>query len=206
MISASNIALVRDGRTIINDFSLEVQPGKVHALLGPNGSGKSTALSALAGDSNFYSGDISYDGIDARSLSTRELAKIRSVVSQGQKFGLGFSVKEILAMATTFSGSVESIDYAIATVDIESLLDRSVISLSGGEQQRVAIAMALAQSAKYLLLDEPFSAQDVGSVGRISSKLRELANSGVGILLVAHMAKEELTWCDEVTQLSARPQ
>ncbi len=203
MISANKIRLFRDRRTVIESFSIQVQPGKVHALIGPNGSGKSTALSAIAGDRNFYSGVISYDGGNVDSLSIRKLATLRSVVSQSQRFGLGFSVHEVLEMATTFNGSSQSIDMAIDAVDIGELLDRSVITLSGGEQQRVSIAMALAQSTPYLLLDEPFSAQDVGSVARISRKLRGLADGGVGILMVAHMDKADLGWCDEITNVAS---
>jgi iron complex transport system ATP-binding protein len=204
MISANNIQITRNGRSIIDNLSIEVRPGKVHALIGPNGCGKSTAVSAIAGGKNYYAGLISYDGVDVQSFSIKQLAKLRSVSAQSQRFGLGFTVEEVLQMAITFSGSHKAIDSAVTAVNIESLLHRSVISLSGGEQQRVTIAMALAQSTPYLLLDEPFSAQDVESVARISSHLRALANEGVGILLVAHMSEAELAWCDGITRLDAR--
>jgi iron complex transport system ATP-binding protein len=203
MISANNIQVTRNGRSIIGNLSIDIRPGKVHALIGPNGCGKSTAVSALAGGKNYYSGVISYDEVDVQSFTIKQLAKLRSVSAQSQRFGLGFTVEEVLQMAITFSGSQEAIDSAVNAVNIESLLHRSVISLSGGEQQRVTIAMALAQSTPYLLLDEPFSAQDVESVARISSHLRALADGGVGILLVAHMSEVELAWCDGITRLDA---
>jgi ABC-type cobalamin/Fe3+-siderophores transport system ATPase subunit len=129
------------------------------------------------------------------------LAKIRSVTSQQQRFTLAYRVEEILKMAITFSGSEESISRAVAALDIVHLFGRKVTSLSGGEQQRVSIAMALAQSAKYLFLDEPFSAQDLESTERITTHLQELAREGTAIVVVAHMTQAELSWCDDSVQL-----
>lgn len=198
MISVRGITLKRSDIVIVQNFSIDILPGKIMALVGPNGCGKSTSLSAIAGDQNLYSGDISYDGLVLRSLSIVQLAKWRSVVLQKQRFSLGFTVAQILEMATLVSGSSQDIDTALEVLDISPLLNRRVTSLSGGEQQRVSIAMGLAQSTRYLLLDEPFAAQDVASVARISSHLRQLADNGKGILLVAHIAESELMWCDEV--------
>lgn len=205
MIAATGVRLLR-GKTVIADqFSINIEQGTIHALIGPNGCGKSTAVGALAGDLTLYFGEIYLDGVNLKRLSVEELARQRAVVSQSQKFLLGFRVREVLDMAIRFSGSQQDISYSIDALNIAGLLNRKVTSLSGGEQQRVSIAMALSQATPFLLLDEPFSAQDVESVERIAIYLRKLANEGKGILLVAHMSEAELNWCDAITQLPQGP-
>ncbi|MBC7463820.1 MAG: ABC transporter ATP-binding protein [Actinobacteria bacterium] len=205
MISAHGITLKRNDKTIAEKFSIDILAGKIQALIGPNGCGKSTALSAIAGERDLYAGDISYDGLDLKALSIEQLAQRRSVVAQSQRYSLGFKVNEILEMATLVSGTAHDIETSIAALDIASLLDRKVTSLSGGEQQRVSIAMGLAQGTPYFLLDEPFSAQDVESVSRICNHLRKLADSGKGILVVAHMPDSDLRWCDEIVRFPTMP-
>lgn len=201
MISARALRLLRGNTLVADQFSINIEPGKIHALIGPNGCGKSTALAALAGDRTLYSGAIQVDGVDQKQMSIEQMAKKRAVVSQSQKFLLGFRVGEVLEMAIRVSGSRADIALSVAELNIEALLNRKTTSLSGGEQQRVSIAMALSQATPYLLLDEPFSAQDVESVERIVGYLQKLSDKGKGILLVAHMAEADLDWCDDITRL-----
>lgn len=200
-IQARSISLHRGGRLIVENFSVDVAPGKVVALLGPNGSGKSTILSALAGDLPVSSGHVRIDERLVPEISPQELATLRAVSQQHQRFSLAFTVREVLTMAIAKSGSSLTIFEAVGALAIESLVDRKVTSLSGGEQQRVSIAMALAQDTPYLLMDEPFAAQDVESSARISEHLRNLSQLGKAILVVAHMNERELVWCDELVRL-----
>ena len=202
MINAKNITLLRNGRAIAKNFSLEIESGAIQALTGPNGCGKSTALVAIAGDRSLYSGGIFYDELSVQEFSVLELAKKRAVVPQNQKYSLSFTVLDLLKMAVKYSGDDKSIKSAIDALAIETILKRKVTSLSGGEQQRVTIAMALSQATPYLFLDEPFSAQDVESVERITNHLQSLAKKGVGILLVAHRSERDLEWCSSVTRFS----
>lgn len=201
MISTRALRLMRGSTLVADKFSIDIEPGKIHALIGPNGCGKSTVLAALAGDETLYSGTIFVDGVDQKQINIQQMAKKRAVVLQSQKFLLSFRVGEVLEMAIQVSGSRSDIALAIAELNIEALLNRKVTSLSGGEQQRVSIAMALSQATPYLLLDEPFSAQDVESVERIVDHLQKLSNKGRGILLVAHMSEADLDWCDAITRL-----
>jgi iron complex transport system ATP-binding protein len=104
---------------------------------------------------------------------------------------LGFTVKQIIEMA----GQSELVMKAL---ELDSLADRQVTTLSGGESQRVSIATAIAQQTPVLLLDEPLSAQDVRSRTRIIELLRKLAEDGVTVVVVAHSNESELTWADKV--------
>ncbi len=203
MIRAQSIRIFRAERKVIRDFSLDIEPGKTVAILGPNGSGKSTLLGALSGDIAIAGGSISINKSLIDTYSIRELAKIRTVSAQHQRFPLAFTVYELLEMSRRFSGDKRSEEDAIAALDIQSLLARKVTSLSGGEQQRVGIAMALAQDTPYIFLDEPFAAQDLESTARIAQHLQTLASGGRAIVIVAHMTKSELAWCDQIIRIKA---
>ena len=200
-IRADSISIHRGTRSIVENFSINIEPGKVVALLGPNGSGKSTIVSALAGDMQLTSGGIELDDRPLQKIPIAELATLRSVSQQHQRFALAFTLTDVLRMATNRSGNTQSIYEAVHALDIENLMDRKVTSLSGGEQQRVSIAMAFAQETPYLLLDEPFAALDVASSARIALYIQNLAQLGKGILVVAHMNERELAWCDELIRI-----
>ncbi len=201
MISASALTLTREGKVIIRDFNVEIHPGRALAVIGANGSGKSTLISALVGDLRPTRGSITLNDRNLNEFSFRELAQIRSVSSQQQRFSLAYRVEEVLKMSISYSGDLESIARAVEALQIADLLKRSVISLSGGEQQRVSIAMALAQKSSYIFLDEPFSAQDIESTQRITNVLQEFVQEGKAVVVVAHMSLKELSWCDQRFQL-----
>jgi iron complex transport system ATP-binding protein len=119
------------------------------------------------------------------------LAQIRAVAIQNQSYSLGFSVKQIIEMAGPAAEVMQALD-------LTSLADRLVTTLSGGEAQRVSIAAAIAQKTPVLLLDEPLAAQDVSSRKRIIELLKNLAENGVTVVVVAHSSEAELTWADKV--------
>ena len=204
MIGARNLSLVRGEKIVLENFSIDIQLGQITAILGPNGCGKSTLLAALSGDLQPATGDISLDDRPINEYSIAQLARIRAVSSQSQRFSLAFTVEQILEMSLLRSGNEESTSNAIQALNIAHLLGRKVTTLSGGEQQRVGIAMAIAQATPYLFLDEPFAAQDLESITRIQKFLRELAVQGVGVVVVAHAQEDSLDWCDVKVRLPIR--
>jgi len=193
MITINEITVVRDGRNIIQNFTEQIPAGSITAIIGPNGCGKSTLLSAIAGDIAPIKGTITIDDVHPILTSPAQLAKMRAVALQNQKYTLGFTVRQIIEMA----GPAEEV---MAALDLTELANRQVTTLSGGESQRVWIATAIAQKTGVLLLDEPLAAQDVASRVRIIALLRKLAESGVTIVVVAHSQESELTWADKVIQ------
>ena len=191
MITINEITIVRDGREIIYDYSEQIPAGSITAIVGPNGSGKSTLLAAIAGDIAPVKGTITIDDLHPILTSPAQLAQIRAVAIQNQSYTLGFSVQQIIEMA----GLAQDVMQAL---ELTSLVDRQVTTLSGGEAQRVSIATAIAQNTPVLLLDEPLAAQDIGSRKRIIQLLQKLAEGGVTVVVVAHSDEADLTWADKV--------
>ena len=191
MITIDEITIVRDGREIIYDYSEQIPAGSITAIVGPNGCGKSTLLAAIAGDIAPNKGTITIDDEHPILSPPAQLARIRAVAIQNQTYSLGFTVRQIIEMAGPS-------DVAMKALELTALADRLVTTLSGGESQRVSIATAIAQNTPVLLLDEPLSAQDVGSRKRIIELLQKLAEDGVTVVIVAHSDEAELTWADKV--------
>ena len=200
MISINSISVSRGANPVIKGFSAEFKAGTITAIIGPNGCGKSTLLAAIAGDLPLTSGLIKINEKDLENYSISDLAKLRSVVLQQPLFNLAFTVQEILAMARSAGSTLASENAAIAQLAINDLVDRKVTQLSGGEKQRVAIALAIAVGAQVLLLDEPLAAQDVESTKRVIELLKSEAKAGKTIVLVAHVPESELSWCDQIVK------
>jgi len=191
MITIDEITIVVDSREIIYDYSEQIPAGSITVIVGPNGCGKSTLLAAIAGDIAPDKGTITIDEHHPILTPADTLAGIRSMVVQNQSFVLGFTVRQVIEMAGASAEVMKSLE-------LTEIADRLVTTLSGGEAQRVAIAQAIAQNAPVLLLDEPLAAQDVHSRNRIIQLLKDLAEQGKTIVVVAHSNETELSWADKV--------
>ena len=148
-------------------------------------------LAAIAGDIAPDKGTITIDEHHPILTAANTLAGIRSMVVQNQSFVLGFTVRQVIEMAGDSAQVVKALE-------LTEIADRLVTTLSGGEAQRVAIAQAIAQNTPVLLLDEPLAAQDVHSRNRIIQLLKDLAEQGKTIVVVAHSNETELSWADKV--------
>jgi iron complex transport system ATP-binding protein len=191
MITIDEITIVVDGREIIYDYSEQIPAGSITVIVGPNGCGKSTLLAAIAGDIAPDKGTITIDEHHPILTAANTLAGIRSMVVQNQSFVLGFTVRQVIEMAGDSA-------HVMKALELTAIADRLVTTLSGGEAQRVAIAQAIAQNTPVLLLDEPLAAQDVHSRNRIIQLLKDLAEQGKTIVVVAHSNETELSWADKV--------
>jgi iron complex transport system ATP-binding protein len=156
--------------TVLREIALDVAAGAMTAVIGPNGSGKSTLLRVLAGLTEPTSGALTFDGSPLGSLAPRDRARRIAYVPQDTAIPFEFSVREIVAMGRSpylTAWGFESpddqaaIDHAVDLMDLDRLIDRSILDVSGGERQRAVIARALAQRPSVLLLDEPGANLDV---------------------------------------------
>lgn len=180
----------------LRDVNLEVKPGEFCAFVGPSGCGKSTLLNLVAGLDLPTSGEIVLDGRSTRNLTGYEWTKIRretiGIVFQAFHLVHGLSAEENIALPLMLRGE----NGRETAQRVEDMLDRVGMShrrkhrpaeLSGGEQQRIAIARALAHGPRLLLADEPTGNIDSHQGAGIMSLIRELAISGgQTVLLVTH--------------------
>lgn len=197
LIEISHLAVSRGNRAVISDFSTSCGGGTITAVIGANGSGKSTLLGAIAGDLPITSGSITFDGRALADLSLAEQASLRSVVSQEQIFWLAFTVRQVIEMGQD-EGSLARIDQVLVDLDIAEIADQSVLTLSGGQAQRVSIARALVRDTPIYLFDEPFSSQDREMVERLIAIFQRMRANGKAIVVVAHLGEIELDWCDQI--------
>ena len=198
MIEVKKISINRDGRTVLADFSLIAQSGKITALIGPNGSGKSSLIAAIAGDLPISAGSIRLNKEDVITLPISLQAQMRSVLVQNPIFNLAFTVREIIAMGAHSDSAVEK---AIKELALYEIQNEVVTKLSVGQIQRVAIASTLAQESSIIIMDEPFASQDKESVKRIISILKKRAADGSTVLIVAHAPRRDLQWVDKVVEI-----
>jgi branched-chain amino acid transport system ATP-binding protein len=183
---------------VLHGISLNVAPGELVAVLGPNGAGKSTLLRAISGfEARVTAGTIVFAGRDATTLTPNEMVRSGLVhVPEGRQLFSDMSVEDNLRLgAFTRRGTMVDQDVAAMYARFPALSERrmtTAFSLSGGEQQMLAIARALMAKPKLLILDEPsngLAPQVVETIFRIVS---ELCTAGTAILLVEQNAYQTL--------------
>jgi len=179
----------------LDGVSMEVPDGSLYAVLGPNGSGKSTLLRALLGVTPVTEGRVLLNERETSSWSRRDLARAVGVVPQSEMIAFPLTVREMVGMGRyPYLGSIggeadsdrRAVEEAMSVCDVELLGARDVMTLSGGELQRVRIARALAQQPRALVLDEPTTSLDIRHEMAILELLRSSANEGMTIVLVTH--------------------
>ena len=157
-------------KTILHDISLAIQDKEFVGIIGPNGSGKSTFLKCLYRVLQPSGGKIYFDGSELSSLSHRDTALKMAVVAQHSTVNFDFSVLEMVLMGRSpYKGLLdrdqlddyEIARHALSEVGLSDFESRNFNTLSGGEQQRVILARALAQRTECLVLDEPTNHLDI---------------------------------------------
>lgn len=194
-MSCDGLWLTRGSTPVLANFSLAIQEKSITGIIGANGSGKSTIVSVLAGDLKPDSGSVKLFDKDIDRFGLSELATMRSVVLQHQNFWLGYTVREVIEMGQDAT-SLARVDQVMRELGIEKITRQSVLTLSGGQAQRVSIARALVRDTAIYLFDEPFSSQDRESRKALIGIFQGLRERGKTIVIVAHLADSDLGWCD----------
>ena len=206
MITIKNLCGGYGDKEILHQISLNLEPGKVTALIGPNGCGKSTLLKTLVGINAFREGEILVNDRSIKEMSPRELAKSVAYLPQNKK------IPDISVLRLVLHGRFAYLNYprkystediriakeALHWAGLEDLAEENMAHLSGGMQQKVYIAMALAQNADMILLDEPTTYLDVAQQLKLLDMTKQLAGEGKGVVLVLHDLSLGLRTADTV--------
>jgi iron complex transport system ATP-binding protein len=211
MLSAAGVAVELSGRRILEGAELELRRGELIAMVGPNGAGKSTFVRALAGLQKLAAGSVHCMGRELSSISHRRLARMRAFVPQRPRVPDGVTVIEAVtigrsaqlrALQPAGRRDREAAEQALARAGAEQFAERRLTTLSGGELQRVQIAVGLAQDAPVLIADEPTSHLDLGATVSVARLLRGLADDGLAVVLVVHDLALAAAVADSVVVMS----
>lgn len=202
MLELTDVTVRFGETTAVDGVSLSVAEGSVLAVLGPSGCGKSTLLRAIAGLEHLDGGRVCWDGRDLAGVPTHERG-FALMFQDGQLFAHASVADNIaypLRLRRVGRGErARRVDELLELVGLPGYGDRRPTTLSGGEQQRVALARSLAAEPALLLLDEPLSALDRSLRDRLAGDLREiLVETGTTALMVTHDHDEAFTVADRM--------
>lgn len=210
LVVATDVTVTVDKgqRTLLDAVNLVARAGEVVGLIGPNGAGKSTLLAALAGDLETSGGSIRVGGMDPMRVSPREMARVRSMMLQEVSVAFSFLVRDVVEMGRRpWRGTDRAaqdaavVDAALVVTATDHLADRDIMTLSGGERARVAMARVLAQQTEVVFLDEPTAALDIRHQEQTLGIMRQIAASGAAVIVVLHDLEAAAAYCDRVVCL-----
>ena len=194
-IQVEHLHVVRGGRTVIDDLSLEVVPGRVTGLLGPSGCGKSTLMRSIVGVQVVAGGRVTVLGRGAGDPTLRHEVGYQT---QAPSVYTDLTVTENLRYFAAVTGAAPGrVDEVIAQVALTDAAGQVVGSLSGGQRTRVSLATTLVNSPTVLVLDEPTVGLDPVLRADLWQSFRELTATGVTLLVSSH-SMEEAAECDDL--------
>lgn len=208
MLHIEQLSVRYEQKEVVHDFSFDVKKGEVLSIIGPNGSGKSTILKAIARMLPYSSGTITFDGKNIRTLSSKEIAKKMCILSQRNQVPSDITVRNLVTYGRyphkkwferLNDEDYAIIDWAIEKTQLIHYKDRPIAALSGGESQRVWIAMALAQKPQIVLLDEPTTYLDIAHQHEVLELIRELnRETGMTVVMVLHDLNQASSYSDRI--------
>jgi iron complex transport system ATP-binding protein len=207
-LEISSLSVGYGSRVVLQDISLNIRAGEIFALIGPNGAGKTTLIKSVSGVIPLTAGKVLVRGRDLQKLSPSQRATYLAVVPQARNLPENYSVWQTVLMGRTpylgwlgrpGSRDEERVVWALQRTETFTLAERRIGELSGGEQQRVLLARALAQDTPILLLDEPTAHLDLKHQSGLLELVRDLSHSNVlAVLMVLHDLNHVSMFADRV--------
>lgn len=211
MLLTENICYEQSASFQLKEIDLHIKEGEIVSIIGPNGSGKSTYLRVISRLIKPQQGQVVIDGQMIQSMKSLDVAKKLAMLPQIQDHQLDLTVGELVefgryphrgAHGRLSKEDEEIIDWSLNVTKLNAYKDRLLQSLSGGERQRAWIAMAIAQRAKILLLDEPTTFLDIAHQLEVMELVRELNEKfGMTIVMVLHDINQAARYSDRLVVL-----
>lgn len=207
MLEIRNLKFAYGDHKVLKDISFEAREGEMLCILGPNGAGKSTMFRCILGLLRGYEGEILIDGSEVSDLPARERASRMAYIPQTSKQVFSYTALDMVLMGASSTLSAwrapgarerKKALAALERLGILELAGRLYTNLSGGEQQLVLIARAIAQGAKTLIMDEPTSSLDYGNQMRVEQQLKSLADEGYLIVQSTHNPEQTYMFADRI--------
>ena len=201
-----NVGKSFGNQAILEDIQLNISPSKFTAFIGPNGAGKSTLLSIMSRLLKKDQGVLSIKGKEIETWNSKELAKELTILKQKINYQSKLTVEELVSFGRfpysqdrLTKEDFKKVEQALEYLDILDLRDRFIDTLSGGQLQRVFIAMVLAQDTDFILLDEPLNNLDIKQSISMMKILRSLVDDlGKTIIIVIHDINIASQYVDEI--------
>jgi iron complex transport system ATP-binding protein len=210
MLELNNVSYSINNRKILNEVSFGAKTNRVLAILGPNGAGKSTLMNIFSGILKPQQGSVFFNNQNISRIEINRLSRLRSVVTQKSNLNTPYNVFDVVMMGrtphilSTEKENLEIVTKALEDTSLLSFIDRDYTKLSGGEQQRVHIARALAQIAyekvnenRYLMLDEHTSNLDIGKAYNLMNICKSFVNYNLGVIWIVHDINLALDFADD---------
>jgi len=204
-LQAKNLTKKYQGKAVVDQLNITLNPGEILGLLGPNGAGKTTFFYMIAGLIRSDSGKILIDEEDVtdKSVSVRAGMGLAYLPQEPSVFGR-LTVEENILAALEQRKDINKeqkkreLEKLVEEFQLTKFLKTKSIKLSGGERRRVEIARSLSSNPSFILLDEPFAGIDPKAVSELKETLKKLKNLKLGILISDHNVRETMQICDNV--------
>ena len=207
MLEVKDLRSGYDKTEIVHGVSFTVEDGEFACIMGANGCGKTTTIKTILDILKPFGGSAVLDGRDVFAMSSNERARCFAYIPQTHRPPFPFTVADVVLLGRTPHigqlAHIKDTDRVIAyqamrQLSIEGLADATYTELSGGQQQLVLIARALAQQPKLLVMDEPTASLDFGNQQVVLSRIRHLTENGTSVLMITHDPGQAFFCADKV--------
>ncbi|MCA5013904.1 MULTISPECIES: ABC transporter ATP-binding protein [unclassified Enterococcus] len=208
-LNVKDLAITIGQEQIVKSVSLQTQKDQIVGIIGANGCGKSTMLKGIYKGIKPQAGTVFLDDLDLLAASEKKVAQRLGVVNQFNELNFDLTVFQMVLLGRTphkkllesdTPEDIEIVNDALAKTNLTNYVDRSFLSLSGGEKQRVILARTIAQQPKYMILDEPTNHLDIRYQLEILTCVKNL---GIGVLAALHDLELAAHYCDYIYAMKA---
>ncbi|MCM3727179.1 ABC transporter ATP-binding protein [Neobacillus cucumis] len=194
MIHVKSLSKFYGKKAVVEDVTVDIQPGKITSFIGPNGAGKSTLLSMVSRLLDADTGEVLVNQSNVRKMRSNDFAKSVSILKQSNYMNVRLKIRELVSFGRfpyskgrLTEEDERMVDQSLEYMDLTEMQDCFLNELSGGQRQRAFIAMVIAQDTQYILLDEPLNNLDMKHSVQIMKILRRLVDElGKTVVIVLH--------------------